>query len=80
MTLKKIRPICSSMVQESQGDGQNHSFLKNSASNLPPIGGKLLLVVLGLVLFCIFISDLDGNMESILVILINVAKLAKVVW
>lgn len=60
--------------------GWADSFLKNIASNLPPIGEKLLVVVLGLVLFCIFISDLDGNMESILVILINVTKPEKVVW
>lgn len=37
------------------------------------------MVVLGLVLFHVFFSDLDGNMESILVILINVIKLGRAV-
>ena len=68
------------MVRVGQGDGHIHSFLKNVASNLPPPGEKLLVGVLGLVLFCVFISDLDGNMESMLVILTNVAKPVEVVW
>lgn len=33
---------------------------------MPPIGEKLLVVILGLVLFPVFISGLDGNMASIL--------------
>lgn len=47
----------------SQCGGQIYSFINNFVWNLPPIGEKLLVVA--------FISSLNGNMESVLVILIN---------
>lgn len=50
----------------SQCGRQIYTFLNNCVSNLPPIGEKLLVVVLGLVLFHVFISSLDGYIQSIL--------------
>lgn len=51
-------------------------FFNNFVSYLLPVGEKLLVVGFGLVL-C-FISDLDGNMKIMLIILINVTNLGKV--
>lgn len=81
MRKSQTNPLLSGgVVQVSQGDGQIHSYLNNFASNLLPTGENLLVVILGLVSFHVSVSDLDGNMESMGVLIINVTKPVKVFW
>lgn len=64
------------MAQVSQEHGQSELFQKH----YPKFASSWGKTTNGsLVLFCLFISDLEGNMESMLIILTDVTKLKKVV-